>query len=164
MNPITIRHSEPHDLEQVRAIYAEETAYADTLQLPFPSAAVWEKRLAPGNDAYICLVAVRDDALVGQLGLEVFRSPRRRHVATLGIGVKASARKTGVASALMVAAIELCERWLNVSRMEIEVYTDNRAAIELYQKFGFVIEGTCRDYAFRAGRYVDAHVMARLRT
>ena len=44
-----------------------------------------------------------------------------------------------------------------------EVYTDNAAAIHLYEKFGFVIEGTKRKYAFRDGEYVDAHVMARVR-
>jgi len=52
---------------------------------------------------------------------------------------------------------------MNVTRIEIEVYTDNVPAIALYEKHGFVVEGTCRNYAFRDGRYVDAHVMARLR-
>jgi hypothetical protein len=30
-------------------------------------------------------------------------------------------------------------------------------------KFGFEIEGTLRDYAFRDGAFVDAYTMARLR-
>ena len=51
---------------------------------------------------------------------------------------------------------------MNVSRIEIEVYTENQAAIGLYEKHGFVIEGTCRNYAFRNGQYVDAHLMARV--
>jgi L-phenylalanine/L-methionine N-acetyltransferase len=42
------------------------------------------------------------------------------------------------------------------------VYTDNLAAVHLYRKFGFAIEGTCRAYAFRDGAYVDAYQMARL--
>jgi len=42
-------------------------------------------------------------------------------------------------------------------------YTDNAAAIHLYEKFGFVIEGTKRKYAFREDEYVDAHVMARVK-
>ena len=32
----------------------------------------------------------------------------------------------------------------------------------LYRKFDFAIEGMCRAYAFRDGRYVDAYLMARL--
>jgi L-phenylalanine/L-methionine N-acetyltransferase len=43
------------------------------------------------------------------------------------------------------------------------VYTDNGPAVHLYQKFGFLIEGTARQYALRNGMYVDAHYMARLR-
>ena len=79
------------------------------------------------------------------------------------MGVKASARQSGVGSRLLTAAIDACEKWLNVSRIEVEVYSENLAAVRLYQKHGFVQEGTCRDYAFRDGRYVDAHIMARVR-
>ncbi len=69
----------------------------------------------------------------------------------------------GVGSALMSAVVDLADNWLNLKRIELEVYTDNAAAIHLYEKFGFVIEGTKRKYAFRDGEYVDAHVMARVR-
>ena len=68
----------------------------------------------------------------------------------------------GVGTALMTAAIELADRWLNLQRLELSVYTDNLAAMALYRKFGFSIEGTCRAYAFRDGEYVDAYMMARL--
>ena len=50
------------------------------------------------------------------------------------------------------------------SRLELEVYTDNDAAIRLYEKHGLVLEGTNRRYALRDGEYVDAHVMARIRS
>ncbi len=68
----------------------------------------------------------------------------------------------GVGSALMAAMIELADNWLGLRRIELEVYADNAAAIHLYEKFGFVIEGTARDYARRPGGFVDAHHMARL--
>jgi putative acetyltransferase len=162
MHPITIRHLEPADIPEVHALYASEHAYADTLQLPFQPVAAWEKKLACSHPGAVCLVAIQGSELVGQLGLEAFQSPRRRHAATFGMGVKASARGRGVGSALVAAAIDVCEKWMNVSRIELEVYTENEAAIRLYRKHGFVVEGTCRHYAFRDGRYVDAHLMARL--
>jgi putative acetyltransferase len=68
-----------------------------------------------------------------------------------------------VGTTLMEAAVDLAENWLNIGRIELEVFTDNVAALALYQKFGFVIEGTLRDFAFRDGRYVDSYLMARLR-
>jgi putative acetyltransferase len=59
--------------------------------------------------------------------------------------------------------IELADKWLNLTRLELEVYTDNEPAIRLYKKFEFVIEGTHINFAYRDGHYVDAHFMARLK-
>ncbi len=40
---------------------------------------------------------------------------------------------------------------------------DHDAAIALYRKFGFEVEGTHKRFALRGGEYADAHVMARLK-
>jgi putative acetyltransferase len=161
MIDVVVRLLESRDIPQIQAIYSERGAYGNTLQLPYQSAEQWEKKLA--REGLTNLVAVRGDEVLGQLSVEVLQPPRRRHVATLGMGVKASARGTGVGSVLMDAAIELCEKWVNVSRIELEVYTDNLAGVALYSKFGFEIEGTCKRYAFRDGQYVDVHIMARIK-
>jgi putative acetyltransferase len=88
---------------------------------------------------------------------------RRRHVATFGVVVKSSARGKGVGSGLVAAAVDVCDRWANIIRIELQVYTDNHAAIAIYKKHGFVIEGTGRKYAIRDGALVDAHYMVRLK-
>jgi putative acetyltransferase len=62
----------------------------------------------------------------------------------------------------MGALIEAADRWLNLQRIELTVFTDNARAIALYRRFGFVVEGTHRAYALRDGAYVDVHAMARL--
>jgi L-phenylalanine/L-methionine N-acetyltransferase len=69
----------------------------------------------------------------------------------------------GVGSALMSAAIDLADNWLNLSRLELEVFTDNEPAIALYKKFGFINDGTHKNYAYRDGQFVDVYSMARLR-
>jgi putative acetyltransferase len=130
--------------------------------LPFPSLSLWQKRLAPLPEGSFSLVACRAEEVLGQLGIEMRKNVRRRHAATLGMAVKSSARRQGVGSALLTAGIDLAERWLAVRRIELEVYTDNEPAIALYKKFGFAVEGTLRQYAFRDGKLVDVYVMARL--
>ena len=54
-------------------------------------------------------------------------------------------------------------KWLNLTQPELEVYTDNESAIQLYKKFGFTIESTLAQFAFRDGQYVHSYTMARLR-
>jgi putative acetyltransferase len=83
-------------------------------------------------------------------------------VGSIGMSVRDDRQGRGVGGALLAAAIELADGWLNYQRLELTVYTDNLAAVHLYRKFGFSIEGTCRAYAFRDGTYVDAYQMARL--
>lgn len=163
MNKIEIRHSYDSDVEQIRLLYAEPSNYAATLQLPFPSPAAWAKKFSPMPEGSYSLVACKGDEIVGQLGLSVESNPRRKHAGYIGMGVKSSARRIGVGSALMSAMIELAEQWLAVQRIELSVYTDNDAAIGLYKKFGFNVEGTLRQYAFRNGAFVDVHVMSRLK-
>lgn len=160
---IRIRRAEPEDYIAVRAIYAAPRAQAGTLQLPFPSIDLWRKRLQSADPNHHLLLACAGDEVVGQLGLLAITSPRRSHVGEVGMGVRDDWQGRGVGTALLKAAIDLADRWLQLRRLELQVYADNEAGIRLYTRHGFVEEGRFREYAFRDGRYVDALSMARLR-
>jgi L-phenylalanine/L-methionine N-acetyltransferase len=161
---IVVRCAEPSDYEAVCAVYAGANAIWGTLQLPFPSVEQWRKRLAEPGEGLVSLVACLDTEVIGQLGLHTFpHRPRRRHVGQLGMAVRDDRQGKGAGTALMQAAVDLADKWLNLDRLELEVFTDNAPAVRLYTKFGFVIEGTLVRFAFRDGRYVDAYAMARLR-
>jgi putative acetyltransferase len=109
------------------------------------------------------LAAEVDGRMVGNLGLHTNgRHPRRKHMAALGMSVHDDYQGRGVGTALMQAAVDMSDNWLNVRRIGLEVYTDNEPAIALYKRFGFEIEGTLRDFSFRQGAYVDAYAMARI--
>jgi putative acetyltransferase len=158
---ITIRGAEVEDWEDIAATRDSGNVVYNTLQLPYMSRESVRERLENLPDDQRMLVAVAKDRVVGQLGLHL-NTGRRAHVARLGMMVHAEFQGHGVGSALMEAAIDLAENWLNISRIELECYTDNAAGRALYQKFGFEIEGILRDYAFRDGRFVDAYLMARI--
>ncbi len=162
---ITIRHMEPGDYEAVHKIFIGPRVTWGTLQIPFPSAEMWRKRLAEPPEGLHLLAACVDDEVVGQIGLHTFpNQPRRRHVGEIGMAVRDDWQGKGVGTAMMHAAIDLAEKWLNLSRLELEVYTDNEPAVRLYQKFGFKIEGTAIQHAFRDGQFIDSYRMARLRS
>ena len=162
MSEIVIRHAEPKDAEALRQNYMHPGVYHDTLQLPHPSLEMWQERLTP-KPGLKRLVACIDENIVGDLALHVEPSPRRSHVATFGISVAAHAQGRGVGSALMREMINLCDNWMRVERIELTVFADNPAALALYRKFGFEIEGTGRKFALRNGEYVDAYYMARMK-
>jgi len=159
----SIRRSEPGDFEALYRIFSGPKAIRGTLQLPYPSAETWRKRLAEPGDGVFNLLACVDGEPIGQIGLHTFpTSARRRHVGQIGMAVRDDWQGKGAGSALMQAVIELGEKWLSLKRFELEVYTDNEPAIRLYKKFGFQIEGTMACFAFRDGQFADTYMMARL--
>jgi L-phenylalanine/L-methionine N-acetyltransferase len=161
---ITVRHSEPGDYREIHCIFSGPRAIADTLQMPFPRAETWRERLSEPQEGLYSLVACVEGEVVGSLGLET--SPTRwrmRHVGSIGMAVRDDWQGRGIGTALMEAALDLADNWLNLTRIELRVYTDNAAAIALYKKFGFEVEGTHRRLAFRDGEYIDAYSMARLK-
>lgn len=159
---ITVRRAEPADFEAVRAIFAMPQAQAQTLQLPLPSSELWEARMQSRDPDMHLLVAELDGEVVAQLGLHVGTNPRRRHVADIGMGVRDDHAGRGIGSALLQAALSLADDWLQVQRIELQVYADNAAAIALYRRHGFIEEGRHARYAWRDGEFVDAISMARL--
>jgi len=160
---LRIRRAEPEDAEAFYDIYSGPSAQGNTMQLPHPSLAMWRRKLADPSDTLYVLVAVVGERVVGSISISTYTRPRRRHVGGIGMGVHDEWQSQGVGTALMAAAVDLADNWLNITRLELEVFTDNERAIRLYERFGFEREGTMRQHAFRDGRYVDTHFMARLR-
>ncbi len=160
---LTIRRAEPSDYEGLHKIFSGPKVIRGTLQLPYPSIDMWRKRLAENQENVFELVACVEGEIVGQVFLQIFPRPRRKHVGQIGMSVRDEYQGQGVGTALMHAAVDMADHWLNILRLELEVYTDNEPAVRLYKKFGFEIEGTLKKYAYRDGEYVDVYAMARFR-
>ena len=162
---LKIRRAGPHGYSDLYELFHGPKVYTGTMQLPYPSREQWRKRLASEEaSGYYDLVAVVEDRVIGMITVETFpNKPRRRHVGRIGISVDDEWQGKGVGSAMMAAAVDLADNWLNLTRLELEVYADNEAGIRLYERFGFVLEGTMRQHAFRDGVYVDSIMMGRLR-
>lgn len=161
---IDLRAAEAGDAVAVAALYVDPAVFGALLQLPYPRESYWRERLDSSDPDNLNLLALLDDEIVGHgyLGRPQAHA-RRRHVGAIGIAVSPSHQRRGIGDALMTALVERAERWMQMTRLELEVYVDNAAAIALYRKHGFVEEGRMRAYAFRDGVYVDALGMARLK-
>lgn len=160
---LKIRRAEPDDCSEIYEMFSSPKVYTGTLQTPYPSRDYWRRRLTENADSVHTLVGIIDERLVGMVSVVTFPNrPRRRHVGTIAISVHGDWQGKGVGAALMRAILDLADNWLNLTRLELEVYADNEAAIRLYERFGFEVEGTLRQHAFRDGKYVDSKVMGRL--
>ena len=154
---------EPSDIEALHEIFKCPRVMYNTLQIPWRPLEYYRERFGQSQGDRHVLVAAIDGRVIGNIGLQIVQTARRRDVGDIGMSVHDDYQGRGVGTAMMAAILDLADNWLGLRRIELEVWTDNAPAIRLYEKFGFVIEGTAHQYARRAGEFVDAHFMARLR-
>ena len=157
---IRVRTCEPADFDAIVDLMNQPGVRHGTLlsgwRTPEALRAWYESR--PAGCITIC--AEIDGRVVGQSHLEVAK-PRRSHCASVGFGVHDAWQRRGVGSALMAAIIACADQSLGLRRLELQVFADNEAAIALYRKFGFVVEGRSRGAAMRDGVLADTLHMAR---
>ncbi|AHY47867.1 Acetyltransferase (GNAT) family [Rubrobacter radiotolerans] len=160
---ITIRHTEPEDYAALHRIMTGPGVAKGTLQLPFQPVESWRRKLAAPPEGLYSLVACSEVEVIGSASLETHPNrPRLRHAGCVGLAVRDDWQGRGVGSRLLEALLDLAKNWLGLSRVELTVCADNEAAVALYGKFGFEVEGTPRRHALGESKYVDGLVMARL--
>lgn len=159
---VEIRAAKVDDYQDIYEVLSCPGVVRDTLQLPYVSLDRRRQYLENPEPGRHILVAEVEGRVIGELGLQQQRN-RRNHVATLGMAVHDGFQNRGVGTRLVQAALDLADNWLNLKRVELQVYTNNARAVHLYEKFGFVIEATHKAFAFREGEYADAYSMARVK-
>lgn len=160
---LVIRSVEARDYQQIQALHSQPSVYAGTLQLPMPSEELWKKRLSEPGDKVYNYVAEQDGKVVALSGLMLSEQVRRKHVAQIWITVHDDWQNRGIGTKLIQSVLDVADNWMNIQRIELEVYIDNTAAISLYEKAGFEKEGYHKSYAFKNGQYQDVISMARLK-
>lgn len=104
-------------------------------------------------------VAVVDGEIVGWADIVPRDHEVMRHVGLLGMGVLAAYRGKGIGSDLLSNVMR--HSWsAGLKRIELEVFSTNTVAKNLYIKHGFELEGTKRNARYLNGKYEDVHFMA----
>jgi L-phenylalanine/L-methionine N-acetyltransferase len=161
-----IRQADPSDAEQLTrladAVSAEPEGWLISIAGEWRSAGD-ERRFLKAVRRYphaAVFVAERDDGtVVGRLSVGRDPHPASTHVADVGLMVAAAARRQGVGTALLRAAVDWA-REAGVRKLELHVFPWNEAAIALYDAFGFEREGYRKQHYRRGGEFVDAVLMA----
>lgn len=161
-----IRRSDPADAEQLTrladSVSAEPEGWLISVAGEWRSAGD-ERRFLKALRRYphaAVFVAEREDGtLVGRLSVGRDPHPASAHVADVGLMVAFDARRQGVGTALLEAAVEWA-REAGIRKLELHVFPWNEAAIALYEAFGFEREGFRKGHYRRGGEFVDAILMA----
>jgi RimJ/RimL family protein N-acetyltransferase len=105
-------------------------------------------------------VAEKDERLVGYLQA-TGRMPRRvRHVVSINIAILQAYTGQGLGGKLF-GVLEEWARRTGIKRLDLSVMVNNIPAQKLYQKLGFVREGTKRGSMFVDGEYIDEYYMCK---
>ncbi len=116
----------------------------------------WTKTQMELNDEEVLfIVATVDGRIIGNLDLVKYgRWPKTAHVRYLDMAVLDGYRSVGVGSALMDYSI----RWAKSKGFEkliLDVFSTNERGINLYKKFGYVVEGINRGAVKILGNKAD---------
>ncbi|HCV70985.1 MAG TPA: GNAT family N-acetyltransferase [Agrobacterium sp.] len=162
LKDVVLRATRLEDVEALTEMLNLPGVRHGTLRQPFQTIEKTRKSIENRAPTDIVIVAEWHGKLVGNAGL-YRRAGRQYHVADLAMSVHDDFVGKGVGSRLLTALIDAADNWHDIRRIALNVFTDNLAALRLYEKLGFEREGTLRNDAYRDGKYVDAYVMARLR-
>jgi RimJ/RimL family protein N-acetyltransferase len=115
------------------------------------------------ENAFIFGLRLRsDDRLVGLAGLDGISWPHGSTFLSIGIG-EARDRGQGYGREAMALLLRFAFDELNLYRVCLTVFAYNEAAIGLYERLGFVREGTYREHLHRDGRRHDMILFGILR-
>ena len=119
----------------------------------------WMQRFTDSlaDDAAHCLVAELDEEVVGYLKGNVWKG-----IADFGMFVAAAARGAGVGAELLEHFIAWAED-RRCHKITLQVWPHNEAAIRLYERYGFAVEGRLRRHWRRQdGALWDSLVMGKV--
>jgi RimJ/RimL family protein N-acetyltransferase len=113
------------------------------------------------DDFVFAIVRKQGDRVIGAGGLH--RTRWKDRSASFGILIgDPECRGAGYGTEATRLILRYAFETLNLNRVELGVYDFNKPAIHVYEKLGFVREGTQREHSFVEGRYVDHHAYSLL--
>lgn len=118
-----------------------------------------EIRSLEDKEASIMLLAMDKDEIAGIATIHSSAKVKARHDGELGIVVAKKYQGQGIGTELIRQLIEWA-KWNGVTtRISLDTRADNVKAVELYLKFGFVVEGCRKNSTLLDGKYYDLYVM-----
>ena len=166
---LLIREAEVHDASSVIALLDQIGHESSFTSLDENGIAMSESEMElfidqqAQSENQITLLAFLNDELVGVVNITADQRPRVRHIGDVFLGIKKAYWGNGLGSILMEEAIEWAQSSGSIRRLQLTVQKRNTAAVHLYEKMGFIIEGLQERGAYiEGGEFLDVYLMGQL--
>jgi len=163
-DPIYLRALETSDLERChkwhndRTLYETLVGYFHFISQGTEQAWLDGRRAFLANEINLAICIKGSDEHVGNIYLREIDWISR--CARLGIFIGDSKeRSKGYGQSAIRQLLSYAFTDLGLKRIYLDVLADNRAAIHVYEKFGFRVEGRLKNHVFKQGGWKDLIVM-----
>lgn len=144
-----------------QAIYLEDIAFVGDGPMTESRIAQRIRSLYPDQSQYLVIEEQgQHKRLCAWLELHRLNAKRLNHVATMTLAVDKDYRNQNLASALLEFAMAWAIRE-GVCKIALNVKASNVAAIKLYEKYGFVVEGKEKHHIKTDNGFEDNWIMAK---
>ena len=162
---IVYRNAVTEDAEKIVAFYnfvGGETTFLSFEKDEYPlnvEEQVSAIEALDGNKTNIMLMAMDGDEIAGIATITSSHKIKARHEGELGIVVAKKYQGQGIGTELITRLIEWARGNGVTTRIRLDTRADNPTAVALYMKFGFIVEGCCRNSTLLNGKYYDLYIM-----
>lgn len=153
------------DIQYIESFYetlkfvAQEKIYIEMIKPPpIEKVRSFQKNLISKNGP--TYYAMKENQVIGWCDVFPEENPRQAHRGGLGMGILPEFRGKGIGTRLLGKVIEK-SKVFGLEKIELHVYTSNEAAIRLYKKLGFEVEGLVKNYRKLNEESFDCLLMAK---
>ena len=131
--------------------------------IAFESHMRWYESIVQDRDMVIFAIKLKsNDKLIGTC--QLFDIDSLSQIAELQIRIgDISEQSKGYGSEAIELLTEFGWRDLNLRKIYLYVFFDNKRAISVYKKLGFIQEGNLKNHSFVNGEYKDLYIMSKFR-
>jgi RimJ/RimL family protein N-acetyltransferase len=155
-------HDAPAILQMVKS-YLDNSPYipksTSEFRMSLEQEEAWIQSFLDAPNSLL-LVAEFENQMIGNIDLTGNKRQVMQHNALVGMGMLIEWRNQGLGSALMQAAIDWAKSNPILENLQLEVYAENLAGINLYQKMRFQKVGIIPKLFKENGKYCDSIMMS----
>jgi len=124
----------------------------------------WFEQLQKMQNKKMFMICLHeDDSPIGTIALEnIDFTNQSLEIGNVLVGAP-DCKGRGYGQESLSVLIEYCFSELNMNRVYLHVFSCNDSAIRIYEKCGFLVEGTLRESHFRGGQFRNTLIMSLLR-